>query len=235
VPTFVTDAEVIVSSTGATTTKTTGTFNASAGAFLVAGAAMQHGGSPPAPLTISDNQGGALTWTKQAERQVDSSTRYCVLWTAPVGGAITGGTVTFTKGSTTTVWWGGFVMVWTGVASVGVTGANSAHSGSSSLSLTTLQANSALVAINVDNVVFQDPYNWNTNVGAFTKTYSDVSSFTWSVTAGYHADSGATGAKSLGVSDPSSQDWSMVGLELRDAGGGGGGPAPRKRWGSVGI
>ena len=233
--TYIQDVESSWASASAQT-KVTPSFNANSGDVLVACCMALRSDSPLFPATISDNSGLGLTWTKRVEIQVDVSTHYVAIWTTTLPSAVTGMTVTFTKGNgTTATQWGGAVQTWRGaVAGAFGTGSIIQSFGTTTFSLTTQGANSSIVFFEIDSSA-QDgstaTYSTAT-AGAFTETTKDFGAFDHGIFGGYHADAGAAGAKTVGQTFSSLQIASAAGVEIKA---GAGGPPPPKRWGRVTI
>jgi hypothetical protein len=233
-PTYIQDAESSWANTS-TQTKVTASFNANSGDVLVACCMAMRSDNPLFPATISDNSGLGLTWTKRKEIQVDVATHYIAIWTTTLPSAVSGMTVTFTKGNNTTATiWGGVVQTWRG-ATAGAFGTGSVIQafGATTFALTTQGANSAIIFYEIDSSA-QDgssaTYSTAT-AGAFTETTNDFGSFDHGIWGGYHADAGAAGAKTVGQTVSSNQIASAAGVEIQ----GGGGAAPGQRWGRVAI
>lgn len=156
--------------------------------------------------------GTGLTWTLQ--QSVNVSTSWCVvnLYTATATTA-----ETFTLSSTAAgsgAHWGFTVYRFSGVDSIGAS-AKANASGAPSLSLTTTADDSAVAVFAADwNSVDGSSRTWLTGAGTLTEeTYARVAS-AYTVFGGFHADAGAAGAKTVGLSAPTGQKYSMVAVEL---------------------
>lgn len=213
-PTFIQEAETAWNVTG--TTATTASFSVNQNDVLVAYAAHEGPGSSEA-ITVA---GGSLTWTLQATTLNAASISESFIWTAIVD-ANKSMTVTFTK-SGTTVNMGGNVLTFRGSAGVGNAMTNSAVEGTATAAITTAHANSAIVAVNSD---------WDATDGT-TRTWATVNSITptsgnglettyfrsaaaYTVYGAYWSDAGAAGSKTVGVSSPGGQDYSLCAVEIR--------------------
>ncbi|MGV1079715.1 MAG: hypothetical protein ACOYD1_07665 [Candidatus Nanopelagicales bacterium] len=163
--------------------------------------------SGTSPLTVSDSAG--LAWTLRQSITAASYTPV-YLWTATVAaaGSLTV-TVTRMGGSSA---YGVDATVWRGVT-VGAS-AQAHASGAPSLAITTAAAGSAVVVMSSDwNGASGTSRTWRTGAGAATElAYEDVGSSTYYVA--YHAAAGAAGAKTVGLSAPSGQKYSIVALSL---------------------
>ena len=129
-------------------------------------------------------------------------------------------TVTITNGGN---YFGGNVIRFSGSDGVGASAKAQGASGSPSVAITTTQANSAIVAICGD---------WNAISGTQTFTM-DGSSSGWTaltdypgdgahygVAIGYIGDAGAAGSKTIAMSAPTGQKWSIAVVEVKGTAGG---------------
>jgi hypothetical protein len=185
---------------------------ATAGDLLVMAASS---GSDAYTFTIT--AAGGQTWTKRADPAPDTlgNDSRLVVWTAVA--ATTGTfTVTVTPSDGAGHNWGLTVQRYTGVSYAGV--AASANGGSApSLAISTTQANSALAVIVSDwNAIDGASRTYRTTAGAFNETYYATSAF-FTFYGGYHADAGAAGAKTVGLTAPTGQRPEMVAVELSTA------------------
>lgn len=170
---------------------------------------------PDQVVTMGTPSGGSLTYTLQQEVNVANYTRVA-MWTATATAATTFN-VTITRGGSDFMW-GMTVLRFSGVSAVGASTKTNVASGAPSLALTTTQANSAIVVANSDWVpVDGSSRTWRTPSGSTAiseRSYAhDPSNYT--VYAGYHSDAGATGSKTVGLTAPSGQKYSIVALELK--------------------
>ena len=157
-------------------------------------------------LTCSDSQG--LSWTL---RQSIVVTNYEPLWLWTATVAATGSlTVTVTRSSGSSNY-GLDVTVWRGVT-VGASSKTNA-TGAPSLGITTTAANSAIVVASSDWAGVTSSRTWRTGAGAATELW-DVTSGSTRFYGAYHADAGTQAAKTVGLSAPSGQTYSIVALEL---------------------
>ena len=157
--------------------------------------------------------GGSLTWTQRQYRKPSNSYCTAYLWSAP-----TTTTATFNTGLTKVVTdsalMGINILRFSGSNGIGASANNSASNGAPTLSLTTTQNNSAIVMLVLD---------WNGTSGARTYRTTNAGSFTeqsyyqagqWTVQGGYYANAGTAGAKTLGISAPSGQKYTIVAMEI---------------------
>jgi hypothetical protein len=123
-------------------------------------------------------------------------------------------TVTFTKSE---AYFGGNVVRFSGSNGVGASNIAQSASGSPSVSLTTTQANSAIVVIVSD---------WNAVSGTqtFTNNFSGTPSaltdypgdgVRYGVAIAYFPDAGAAGSKTVGMSAPTGQKWTIIAVEVK--------------------
>ncbi|WP_445149843.1 hypothetical protein [Baekduia sp. Peel2402] len=203
-PTFISENEVSSwTTTGAS--KSTASFAVQAGDVLVAYGMTE---DSPNGLSIS---GGSLTWTQQQLVNTSSYGRAYV-WTATAS-STTSITVTFTRSGSGQ--YGGDVLVFRGSGGIGASSKTNT-TGAPSLALTTTQANSAIVVASVDwNAVSGSSRTWRTGAGALTETTYSTDPAHGTFYGGYHASAGAAGSKTVGLSAPSGQQYSIVAVEVK--------------------
>jgi hypothetical protein len=203
-PSFVSENEVSSWST-TTASKATSSFSVQSGDVLVAYGMTE---DSPNGLSIS---GGSLTWTQQQLVNASSYGRAYV-WTATAS-STTSITVTFTRSGSGQ--YGGDVLVFRGSGGIGAS-AKTNTTGAPSLSLTTTLANSAIVVASVDwNAVGGGSRTWRTGAGTLTETTYATDPAHGTFYGGYHANAGTVGAKTLGLSAPSGQQYSIVAVEVK--------------------
>jgi hypothetical protein len=208
-PTFVAEYEVASWNTGGNSKTVTPTTADDDLLVLV-------GGAEGAELTL-DPAGNGMTYTL---RQSITVTDFCAAfaWTAPATGA-SGWTLTVTKDGNNLLW-GVTALRFSGAGGVG-TSAKTNTSGAPSLSITTTQANSAIVVFVSDwNAADGTTRTWRTVNGTtptigngLERTYFRNSS-AYAVYAAYYPDAGAVGSKTVGLSAPSGQKYSIVAVEI---------------------
>ena len=123
-------------------------------------------------------------------------------------------TVTFTG---TGGVFGGNVIRFSGSAGIGASNKAQGSSGSPSVSLTTTQANSAIVAICGDWNAVSGTQTFTNSGGAGNPTnLTDFpgNSTQYGVAIAYYPDAGAVGAKTIGMSAPTGQKWSIIAVEV---------------------
>ncbi len=213
-PTFVSENETVWNSS--TDPKTTGSISVQAGDILVAISGAE-GADGTTTCVIS---GGSLTWTVRQEVDVNDYAHVQV--------------ATATAASTTSITvsadWEGFPggREWRGLnvlvfrASDGI-GASAQENGTDtggtdepSLSITTTQANSAIVVANGDwNATDGASRTWRTGAGTATEVTYFRDSSHYAAYGAYHADAGTAEAKTVGLSAPSGQKYSIVAVEVK--------------------
>jgi hypothetical protein len=169
--------------------------------------------------TLSTPTGGTgLTWTLQQSYAAASNAGMYV-WTAT---ATTAEMFTFSVASSAA---GRFFVVdvlrFSDSDGVGAS-AKAQGAGAPSVSVTTTQANSALVVVNGDwNAANGSSRVWRTTAGSFTEDDYQFNSSRMTHYAGRHADVGATGSKTVGLSAPTGQQFSVGVVEVKGTAGGG--------------
>ena len=159
--------------------------------------------------------GGGLTWTQRQQVNVSAYGRaYVWTATATANGSVA---VTFTRtAGGTDKHFGGGVVAYRDSAGVGSSAKVNA-TGAPSLSLTTTEADSAVVVANVDwNAVDGASRTWRSvNGSAATELAYGRSAAHHTAYAGRHANVGAAGSKTLGLSAPSGQKYATVAVEVK--------------------
>lgn len=204
-PLFVQKVETTWSSSGLT--KTTPSFDVKAGDVLVAYAGQENGSY--ARVTVS---GGSLSWTLQQEYTNGGAWADAAVWTAVVASDQTM-TVNFDKGNVNNQY-GGAVLTFRRTGGVG-SSSKTSNSGAPSLSLTTTKANSAIVILSVDWNATNATHTWRTTAGSLTETTDVFLSSIYTANGGYHPNVGAAGAKTVGLSAPAGQKYSIVAVEIQ--------------------
>lgn len=209
-PSFIQEAETAWNS--GTTPKTTASFNVLAGDVLVAVAIVENN-----DRSLSAVTGGSLTWT---ERQRVAVTDYCQV-------AVSTATVDSDKSMTVSfaasagsAYFGGNVFTFRGSDGVGASSKTNA-SGAPSLGLTTTQVDSAIVVANGDwSTVDGTVRAWETvSAGVATEQTYFRDAAHYGVYAAYHADAGTAAAKTVGLTLPTGQKYSIVAVEVKGSGG----------------
>jgi hypothetical protein len=209
-PTFVSDTETAWNTT--TSPKTTSTISVNSGDILVA--CMVAANELPT-TTVS---GGSLSWTTEEEVNVAAYTR--LLGSRAVASANL--TVSFTRTAGTAALFGGNVLCFRSSDGVGASEKGNASGAAPTLNITTTQDNSAIVCFVGDwNAVDGASRTWRT-VNSITPTagngyelsyFRDAAEYTLYVA--YYPDAGTAGAKTVGLSAPSGQKYSIVAIEVK--------------------
>jgi hypothetical protein len=203
-PTYVGESETAWT---ATTPKTTSSISVQAGDVLVAYGLAE---DQPDPLSIS---GGSLTWTQRQQVNVAGYSR-AYIWTATAS-TTTSITVTFTRTSGSG-YFGGDVLVFRGSSGGIGASAKANSSGAPSLSLTTTASDSAVVVASVDwNALDGAARAWRTGAGALTETTYAWTPTLFTAYGGVHPDAGTAGAKTLGLTAPGSEKYSILAVEVK--------------------
>jgi hypothetical protein len=206
-PTFVAEYETAWNST--TSPKTTSNFSVQAGDILVAYAVNEDAGS-----TIANPPTGTLsgTWTLKQSGTTASYTGLR-LWTLAVTSNQSNVNVSFANGGNN---FGGDVLHFRNASSVGVSAIASSATGNPSLTLNGVGDNSTLVMVNGDWTAKTGSRTYTTtSAGTFTETsaYADGSSY--GVEAGYYANAGTSGNKTIGLTAPTGMKWALAAVELK--------------------
>jgi len=193
--------------------------------------------------TLNTPTGNSLTYTQQQAVAVSGNWCAAHIWTAPdaTGGA--GWTLSDTRTAGVAVW--GFnCLRFSGSDGVGAS-AKANTTGAPSLNITTQADNSAIVVGVFDwNAVDGASRTWRTvngitpAAGDGEKTYF-TNGVNYTVYGAYYSDAGAAGVKTVGLSAPTGQEYSIVAVEIKGTAGGAAaapavgirvrrGPAPRR-------
>jgi hypothetical protein len=182
--------------TRATSPKTTANFSVQSGDTLVAYAVNES-----SEATIATPPTGTLTgtWTL---RQTLSASGFTALrlWTMNVASNQTNVNVTFTNSGGN---FGGDVLHFRNASGIGVTAQANSTTGNPSLTLNGVEDNSTLVMVNGDWSAKTGARTYNTTqAGAFTETSAFADGSSYGVEAGYYANAGAAGNKTIGLTAP---------------------------------
>lgn len=205
-PTFIQEAETSWN-TDPSPSLTTASFNVLANDVLCASGITS---DQVKTITIT---GGSLTWTLRQEVNVAG---YCrvLMWTAIVD-ADKSMTVTFTESGGAAQRMGGNVFTFRASDGVGASSKTNA-SGDPTLSLTTTQADSAIVVASGDwNAVDGTSRTWWTGAGTLTEQTYFRDSAEYAVYVGYHANAGAIGSYNVGLDAPGGQKYSIAAVEIK--------------------
>lgn len=211
-PTFVNSYATAYSSTAAPKTLSVTT---QAGDLVVVVMAMENGAT-----TLSNPSGNGITFTNHQLIDLDNNWCDIGIWS---GTDTTGGT-----GWTLTVdtvaggfQFGATAFVFRNHGGIGASSKTNVSSGAPSLGLTTTQDASAIVVVNADWVPNDGSSRvWRTvngvtptNGNSLERTYHYNVAYTGY--AGYYSDAGTAGGKTVGLSAPSGQKYSIAALEIK--------------------
>lgn len=214
-PTFIADTETADWVSGGTGGKTTAAYNVQVADALAAFGVTSDQGT--ATITSLVNA-PAETWT---QNQVVSTalSAWIAVWTAIVG-TTQSETSKFTPSAT--IFYGGNVLQFRGSGGVGASNKAGPTTGTPSVGLTTQADNSAIaVAIADWNAVDGATRTWLTVNGTtptsgngFEVTYFR-DSVQYTVYIAYYPDAGLAGAKTVGLSGPAGQKFTIVAQEIK--------------------
>ncbi len=124
-------------------------------------------------------------------------------------------TVTFIK---SVDYFGGNVIRFSGSSGVGASAISSSTSGSPSVAITTTQDNSAIVVIVADWNAVSGTQTFTSNGGAGSPTnltgYAGDGAH-YGVAIAYYPDAGTAGSKTVGMSAPAGQKWTIIAIEVK--------------------
>lgn len=180
--------------------------------------------------TLTTPTGGGYTYTLQQNSNVASNCNVYG-WTAPIT-SDQSYSVSISDAGDGSHWWGYNVLRFSGSDGVGAS-AKTNSTGGSSLGITTTQANSAIVvAVGDWNAVDGASRTWRTvnsttpTAGnGFERTYFRDAAH-YGVYIGYYPDAGAVGAKTVGLSAPTGQKYSIIAIEIKGSAAAGAPPVP---------
>lgn len=165
---------------------------------------------------LGATENGTGSWTLLYS---DNSYGHCTTsaWTYSVSTSETL-TTTFTESGNGE--FGGTVLRFSGSAGLGNTvKAVSSSSGAPSTNITTTQDNSAIVVYVSDynGVVGTQTFTSNGGAGNPTQIVGSMNTDVMSVAVAYYADAGAAGTKTVGMSSPTGQAWTIIAVEVKGA------------------
>lgn len=173
--------------------------------------------------TFNNPSGNSISFTLEQNIHVNTSWADAAIWSGLDTSGGTNWTLSLSRASSS-IWWGFTCLVFRDSAGTGAsTQTYTTASGSASVNLTTIQANSAVVVLSAD---------WNIDSGS-TRTWKTVNGITPSSGNGmetsftsnanyialgaYYSDVGSIGSKTVGYDTGMSQKYSMVALEVKGA------------------
>jgi hypothetical protein len=179
-------------------------------------------------LTVS---GGGLTWTLQQNfvPGTNSTNTYVVIFTATATSTTSFAVSMFRNGNGSgTAEFGGAVQVWRNHGGVGTGKGATSGSGGPSLTFSTSAANSGIAIVNGDYAAVTGTATWRSvNGSAATSDASYQNASTYGLYVGHHTDAGAAGSKTVGLTAPTGQTFSIAAIEILAAGGSSQSQAPR--------
>jgi hypothetical protein len=179
-----------------------------------------YGGGENSAMTLTTPVGNGITFSL-AQSVVTANFCTAYLWTGTDG---TGGTWTLTCTSAGGNTWGFTCVVFRGVAGFGLSAKANVNSGSPTLSFSTATNNSYFVLFDADfNADPISPRVWNT-VNGYTPNSSNGyeltaagTTSTYGAYGAYYANLGTAGSKTFGMSAPTPQIYSILGIEVLPA------------------
>lgn len=201
--------------TVATTPRTRANVVVAVGDLVVVKGATKNSNS----LLATPTGGAGFTWTLHQSYTGVAADPGVWVWSAVATVAQTF-TVSIVR-SGTSARWGFTVEVWSSASGVGASSSTTAM-GAPALGITTTAADSAISVVVSDTLFVSGASRvWRSVNGApaTEETYfTDGSIYT--VYAGYHPNAGAAGSKTVGLSAPTGQDYSIAALEILGSAGG---------------
>ncbi len=226
-PTFVQEAETLWGNS--TTPKTTASFSTVSGDVLVALLGLESwNGTQNPSVAVS----GGPTWAGVSAGSI-AVLDYCwahIYAATAAGGSVTA-TLTKTQTGGTALFFGGNVLTFRGSDGIGASAKTNVSGAAPSLNITTTQDNSAIVVLSLDWNALTTSLTWRT-VNGITPTSGnglevtyDTGGGNYTVYAAYYSDAGAAGSKTVGLSAPAGQKFSIMAVEVK--GSASSGTAPR--------
>lgn len=163
------------------------------------------------PLALTEN-GGASWVTQQSYSTTDYTAALVSSYVAPANETITV-TATQADGSL----FGANVIRFSGSGGIGASNKAQGSSGSPSVSLTTTQANSAIVVVCGDWNAVSGTQTFTNNFSGTPTALTDYpgDGAAYGVAIAYFSDAGAAGSKTVGMSAPTGQKWSIIAIEVK--------------------
>lgn len=182
--------------------KTTPSFSVETGDVLVAYTLDADNGSS---LVVSSSP--SLTWTREELVQAVDYLAVSV-WSAT---ATSDTSITVTSNPT----YGMQVLVFRNSDGLGASAKTNVLSGAPTLNLTTTDDNSAVVVVPMDwSAVDGSSHTWRTNAGPLNEQLYMYNPGLSTLYGGFHTDAGTAGTYAIGLSAPSGQKYSIIGLEV---------------------
>ncbi|HMH70159.1 MAG TPA: hypothetical protein VK502_02075, partial [Candidatus Saccharimonadales bacterium] len=213
-PTFIAAYNTSYTTTG--TTKTLSVTTQAGDTLVVYGGGNTVGASTP--LTLTTPTGNSVSFSLLQSIAI-SSKASAYLWSAVDAAGGTSWTLSCSASDASTAW-GFSCAVFRNANGTGASD-NVNGNGAPSLSLGTTQANSAIVVFNHDWAALDGASRTWRTINSITPTSGNGLELTYSFNAStttaygaYYDDVGATGSKTVGLSAPGSQSFSLVTVEV---------------------
>lgn len=186
-----------------------------AGDIIVVYACSENGAG-----TFGTPSGNSLSYNLEQSVNVSNSWANAAAWTATDSSGGTNWTLSLSYSNSTQ--WGVSCVVFRHATGVGASSKTNVSNSQPSLDITTTQANSALVVVNADwNAQDGGSRVWRT-VNGVTPTASNgledvyqFSSGVWTAYGAIYDNAGLVGTKTVGLTAPGSQTYSIVAVEIK--------------------
>lgn len=167
------------------------------------------------PLALTEN-GGASWATQQSYSTSDYTAALVSSYVASSNETIT---VTATQAGGSM--FGANIIRFSGSDGIGASNKAQGNSGSPSVSLTTTQANSAIVVVCGDWNAVSGTQTFTNNFSGTPTALTDYpgDNVYYGVAIAYFPDAGAAGSKTVGMSAPTGQKWSIIAIEVKGTAG----------------
>lgn len=216
-PTFVASYASVFNTS---TTPKTVSVTTQAGDVVVVYAVLENGNATGFSATTPS--GNSITFTSQQQVHINNSWTDVGIWTGTDATGGTSWTLSLSASGLSGQHWGVGCMVFRGSDGIGVSNKANASAAAPSVSLTTTQDNSAIVVVSGDwDADDGSSRTWRTvnsitptNGNGLEKTYS-FDSGVYTAYAAYYNDAGAAGSKTVGLTAPSSQTYSIAAVEIK--------------------
>ncbi|MEK7152783.1 MAG: hypothetical protein AAB834_02455, partial [Patescibacteria group bacterium] len=170
-------------------------------------------------VSLGTPSGNGVSFSLETSVIVDINYCAAYIWTGTDSAGGTNWTLTCTN-SGSTQRWGFTCLVFRATGGIGASNATNVSSGAPSLGLTTTGDNSAIAVFNADWQAISTARTWRTvnsitpSVGNGLETTYATDSLSYTAYAAYYNDAGATGAKTVGLTAPAGQRYSIVAVEV---------------------
>lgn len=204
-PTYINESETEWDTT--TSPKTTSNFTVQTGDILVAYVIC-------ADPFVFDVSGGGLTWTIIKNSTAAGYTS-SYIWIANATSNVSMNVV-FTQSGIPAKIFGGNILVFRGSTGVGNSTISQITDAAPILNITTTQINSTIIVTNGDWAAIDGASRtWRNTTGTINETsYYSSPGISYTIYGGYHNDSGAVGVKTVGLSTPGAQTYTIIAVEI---------------------